>query len=137
MSVIVVNAAFSFWQEYRAERTIAELKKLLPRTVTFRRDACDARIAADELVRGDLILLEAGDDVPADGRLVEAVALRVKTATLTGESVPVARDARPGENGDSLRARNVVLAGTSVVTGRGRRSCSPPACRPGSGRSPT
>jgi calcium-translocating P-type ATPase len=119
VGVIVVNASFSFWQEYRAERALDELQKLLPKTANVRRDGFTTRIPAEELVPGDLLVLEAGDDVPADARLIEAAAVRVNTATLTGESIPASRDALPGENGDPLRISNVVLAGTSFATGRG------------------
>jgi P-type E1-E2 ATPase len=71
IGVIVVNGVFSFWQEYRAERAIAALKDLLPHQVTVLRDGVDCRLPAETLVPGDLILVQEGDDVPADCRLIE------------------------------------------------------------------
>ena len=120
LGVILVNGLFSFWQEYRAERAIAALKNLLPKMVTVMRDGLASRVAAGQLVPGDVILLEEGDDVPADSRVIEALGMRVNAATVTGESVPQARTAAPVDESDLLAARNVLLAGTAIVSGRGR-----------------
>jgi calcium-translocating P-type ATPase len=120
LGVILVNGVFSFWQEYRAEQAIAALKDLLPRMVTVMRDGLASRIGAELLVPGDVILVQEGDDVPADCRVIEAVGLRVNAATVTGESVPQARSAAACEESDLLAARNVLLAGTEIVTGEGR-----------------
>jgi magnesium-transporting ATPase (P-type) len=91
--VIVVSGAFSFWQEYRAERALAALQRLLPTGVAVLRDGTVTYLPAAQLVPGDVVLLEAGDRVPADCRLIEAFAVRVNTATVTGE--PVTHDRRP------------------------------------------
>jgi sodium/potassium-transporting ATPase subunit alpha len=120
LGVIVVNGVFSFWQEYRAERSIAALKDLLPHQVTVLRDGLECRLGAEALVPGDVIRVQEGDDVPADCRLIEAAALRVNAATVTGEALPKAREAAPSEEADLLAARNVLLAGTAVVSGNGR-----------------
>ncbi|OGA15785.1 MAG: ATPase [Betaproteobacteria bacterium RIFCSPLOWO2_02_FULL_65_20] len=120
IGVIVVNGVFSFWQEYRAERAIAALKDLLPHQVTVMRDGQDCRLPAESLVPGDLILVQEGDDVPADCRLIEASGIRLNAATITGESLPKARNAAPSEEADLLAARNVLLAGTAVVSGNGK-----------------
>jgi len=120
IGVIVVNGVFSFWQEYRAERAIAALKDLLPHQVTVLRDGVDCRLPAETLVPGDLILVQEGDDVPADCRLIEASGLRLNAATVTGESLPKARNAVPSEEPDLLAARNVLLAGTAIVSGNGK-----------------
>jgi len=120
IGVIVVNGVFSFWQEYRAERAIAALKDLLPRQVTVLRDGLDCRLPAENLVPGDLILVQEGDDVPADCRLIEAAGLRVNLATVTGEALPKGRNAASADEPDLLAARNVLLAGTAVVSGNGK-----------------
>ena len=120
VAVILVNGAFSFWQAFRAEEAFHALQRLLPHDVTTLRDGAPVRVSADTLVPGDVILLEAGDAVPADCRVMEAFALRVDTSTVTGESQPVARDAEPSREPDLLHSRNAVLAGTAVVAGRAR-----------------
>ncbi len=120
VAVIVVNGAFSFWQEYRAEETMAALQRLLPRDVKTVRDGAVVVIPSEAIVPGDVIHLAAGDDVPADCRLIEAFGVRVNNATVTGEARPVSRDARPSTETDLLRAGNVVLAGTSVTAGEAK-----------------
>jgi calcium-translocating P-type ATPase len=117
VGVIVVNGVFSFWQEHRAERAVAALQGLLPHDTQVLRDGQLQAVDVAQLVPGDLVTLGEGDTVPADCRLVEAKAVRVNTATVTGESVATARDAGPSGADDLLQARNVVLAGTSVVSG--------------------
>jgi Ca2+-transporting ATPase len=120
-AVNLINGLFSFWQEYRAERAAAALRALLPAMARVLRDGAVGEIPRDELVPGDVLLLAEGDQVGADGRLVEAHELRVDQSTLTGESRPVAKDseayAAPPE-GAALP--NVVFAGTSVVAGTGK-----------------
>jgi P-type E1-E2 ATPase len=110
----------SFWQEYRAERAILALQDLLPHRVRALRDRVVTEIPSEDLVPGDVVLLREGDDVPADCRVIEALGVRVNNATVTGESLPKARDAGPSPEEDVLRARNVLLAGTSVVSGEAR-----------------
>ena len=94
MTIVVLNAILGFTQEYRAEKAMAALKKLAVPTVKVRRDGQMREISARELVPGDIVLLEAGSMVPADGRLLESVNLRVEEAALTGESEPVEK--QPG-----------------------------------------
>ena len=120
IGVIAINGAFSFWQEYRAERAIAALKRLLPHQVTALRDGVACQMAAEELVPGDVILVGDGESVPADCRLIEAFAVRVNLATITGESLPKARSAAASAEEDLLRAANVLLAGSTIVAGDGR-----------------
>jgi len=117
VAVIVINGAFSFWQEYRAEETMAALQRLLPHHVRTLRDRAVVVIPSEEVVPGDVVFLTAGDYVPADCRLVEGFGVRVNNATLTGEARPVSRDSLASREGDLLRSRNVLLAGTSVTTG--------------------
>ena len=120
VGVVVINGVFSFWQEYRAEETMAALQRLLPHRVRAQREGTVAVIPADEVVPGDVIFLAAGDDVPADCRLLEAFGVRVNLATVTGEARPVSRDASRSAEADLLRSRNVLLAGTSVTAGEAR-----------------
>ncbi len=120
IGVILVNGVFSFWQEHRAERAVAALKALLPRQATVLRDGHATRLAADALVPGDVILVRAGDDVPADCRLIEAFGMQVNLATLTGESSPSPRVTEPAREVDLLRSRNTLLAGTALMSGEGK-----------------
>ena len=117
LGVILVNALFSFTQEFRAERAISALQKLLPHLVKALRDRKVVQIPAAELVPGDLILLEQGDNIPADCRLVQGFGVRVNNATITGESLPKARDEHPSTEEDLTQSKNVLLAGTSLVSG--------------------
>ncbi|MDH5299481.1 MAG: HAD-IC family P-type ATPase, partial [Desulfobulbaceae bacterium] len=119
LGVILINGLFSFWQQYRAEQALAALSELLPSYVKTVRDGKVCRILAEQLVPGDLVALQEGDTVPADSRLLEAYGLRVNNATVTGESLPKGRDAEPVAGEDPLRSRNLLLAGTTVVSGEG------------------
>lgn len=118
IGVIVINGMFSFWQEYRAERTLAALENLLPRQITVRRDDNALTIPADEIAPGDIGLLEEGDVIPADMRVIRSFGLRVNLATVTGESFPQARNEFPDPREDEKKAHNILLAGTSIVAGR-------------------
>ncbi|CAG1771999.1 partial H+-transporting ATPase, partial [uncultured bacterium] len=120
LGVIVINGLFSFWQQYRAERAISALQKLLPHYVKVLRKGELEQILAAKLVPGDVILLQEGDNVPADCRLLEAFSLRVNNATVTGESLPQARDALPSHEQHLEHSHNILLAGTSIVSGEGR-----------------
>ena len=120
VAVIVINGVFSFWQEHRAEKTMAALQRLLPRHVRALRDGSTTVVPSEDVVPGDVIFLGAGDHVPADCRIVEAFGVRVDNATLTGEARPVSRDARESTETDLLQCRNVLLAGTSVTSGEAK-----------------
>ena len=120
VGVIVVNGLFSFWQAYRAEQALAALRELLPRRVQAVRDGQSLTLSADDIVPGDLLLLAEGGQVPADCRIVEAWGLRVNLATLTGEARPKARSAEPDPGNDPLAARNLLLAGTMILSGECR-----------------
>ena len=120
-AVILINAVFSFWQEFKAERTLQALAGNLPPMVRVWRDGRLQELTADQLVCGDRVALEEGDQVPADCRVVEAHQLYVDLSVLTGESLPVARDV-DRQNGTVLPARertNLLLAGSTVASGRG------------------
>ena len=118
--VVVLNAMLGFYQEHRAERTLAALKGMLAPRARVRRDGHVTELDAAELVPGDLVLLEAGDRVPADGRLVAAHSLEVEEAALTGESHAVGKWTDTLEGGDlPLGDRLNMLFMNTVVT-RGR-----------------
>jgi calcium-translocating P-type ATPase len=117
VGVIAINGGFAYCQEWRAERTVAALRALLPPEVTVLRDGAGQRLPATSLVPGDVILVQQGDNVPADCRVIESLGLRVNIATITGESLPMPRGAETDPAGDPLRARNLLLAGTAVVSG--------------------
>jgi len=118
--VIVVSGLFSFWQEYRVERTLAALRKLLPQDVDVMRDGNVTSLAVEELVPGDIVLLEQGDNIPADSRLVEAFDARVNIASITGESLPKARLAGASEEDELIHSKNILLAGTTMVSGQAK-----------------
>ncbi|OGA51996.1 MAG: ATPase [Betaproteobacteria bacterium RIFCSPLOWO2_12_FULL_62_58] len=120
VGVIFINGVFSFWQEYRAEKALAALRKLLPARVTVLRDGAAQRLPLEVLVPGDVILLQEGDEVPADCRLIEAFGVRVNDATLTGESLAQDKNTNRCDDDDPVRARNIALAGTLVLAGNGK-----------------
>ena len=120
VGVILINGAFAFWQAYRAGQALAALKKLLPNATKVMRAGSLRQAPASELVPGDVILLEAGDILPADCRLVEAFSVRVNNATVTGESLPASRDAQPCDEPEPMHSRNTLLAGTSLVSGEAK-----------------
>ena len=120
LAVILVNGVFSFWQEYRAERAISALRRLLPQQAKVLRDGQLQTMDAELLVPGDIVLLEEGDNVPADCRLIEASGVRVNLSTLTGEPLAKARTAEGIADGRALEAKNLLLAGTSLVSGQCR-----------------
>jgi calcium-translocating P-type ATPase len=125
VGVILINGVFSFWQEFRAERAMAALRRLLPVRVQALRDGSPTQVDADALVPGDVILLEAGDGVPADCRVIESTALKLDNATMTGEAKSVGRSSEVGEEGegggrggeDLAHSGNVLLMGTSIAAG--------------------
>lgn len=120
LGVILVNGLFSFWQEYRAEQALAALRSLLPPQAKVLEEGTVQRILAEEVVPGDIVLLEQGDRIPADCRLIEAYGVKVNNATVTGESVPEVRDAEAAEDDDLLHSRNILLAGASLVAGQAK-----------------
>jgi calcium-translocating P-type ATPase len=120
VTVILVSGLFSFWQEYRVEQTLAALRKLLPQQAQVLRDGKIIRAPAAQLVPGDIVHLEQGDNIPADCRLIEAFGARVNNAAVTGESLPKARDAEASKADDLIDSKNVMLAGTSMVSGKAK-----------------
>lgn len=140
-SVILINAIFSFWQEFQAEKALSALKKVLPMQVKVYRDGELKLIPARELVRGDVMQLEEGDRISADARLISAESLYLDVSVMTGESLPVSRNAYPVRLREAVSVRggkplqrqgeqplqeqvnpseiaNLVLAGSTVAAGR-------------------
>lgn len=120
--VNLINGAFSFWQEYKAEQATEALRRLLPTYARVWRDGQEQRVLAEELVPGDVMLLAEGDHISADGRLVHEAALRVDQSTLTGESHPVRKTAEAvlHRSLTQVELPNLVFAGTSVAAGTGQ-----------------
>jgi len=123
IAVIVLFAVLlGFAQEYRAERAIEALRRMAAPTATVLRDGEEIEIPARELVPGDVILMRAGDKIPADVRLTEAINLQIEEAALTGESVPVEKHTAPLDSRDLTPGdrKNMAFAGTAPTYGRGR-----------------
>ncbi len=120
LAIVVLNAALGFFQEYRAENALASLRKLSEPFANVRRDNVWKRIPAHEVVPGDIVQLEAGNRVPADGRLLESAHLQINEASLTGESMPVEKQVEPLPAATELAERsNCMYLGTIVSSGRG------------------
>ncbi len=137
LAIVILNAALGFFQEYRAENALASLRKLSEPYATVLRGREWRRIPAHELVPGDLVQLEAGNRVPADGRVLESAHLQVNEASLTGESLPV--DKQGGRSLPKLNSRNDPTASISERLSRAvgaSRSRRQPAWRPNWGASP-
>jgi Ca2+-transporting ATPase len=115
-AVIWINAGFSFSQEFQAEQALAALNKMLPAQAKVYRDGTLCEIAVREMVPGDVMELEEGDRICADARRVSAQSLYVDVSVLTGESLPVARNAEPvvTEKIRASEASNLVFAGSIV-----------------------
>jgi P-type Ca2+ transporter type 2C len=120
LAVVLINATVGFYQEYRAEQSLAALKGMLPVRARVRRDSQKMEVAAGELVPGDVVLLEAGDPVPADGRLLLAAGLEVDESALTGESLPVSKqlDALSAPDAPLAERSNLLYMNTLLTRGR-------------------
>ena len=120
--VNIINGAFSFFQEFRAEKATEALRKILPATSRVMRDGEEKKVLAEEIVPGDVIFLQEGDNIPADCRLIQSFDLRVNQSTLTGESRAVNRSAEPitGEGLTETEMTNLIFAGTFVASGSGK-----------------
>jgi Ca2+-transporting ATPase len=119
--IVILNAVFGYLQEFKAEQSMAALKRMAVPVVRARRDGRIQEVSARELVPGDIVLLEAGNIVPGDGRVLESVNLRVDESALTGESEPVEKDGSLLYESEKTLAdrRNMVYSGTIVSYGRG------------------
>ncbi|MGF1476899.1 MAG: cation-transporting P-type ATPase [Geminicoccaceae bacterium] len=121
LAVVLVNAVVGFIQEGRAENAMAAIRSMLAPRAALLRNGRRLSVPAEQLARGDVVLLEAGDKVPADLRLISARALRVQEAILTGESVAVEKEIAAVAPDAALGDRkSIAYSGTTVVSGTGR-----------------
>ena len=124
LAVVVINALLGMYQESKAEKAIEALQEMAAATSRVLRDGRIEQVKSEELVVGDVVLLEAGDAVPADGRIIECASMKIEEAALTGESVPVTKTADTLSVGEAKDVplgdrKNMVYMGSTVVYGRG------------------
>jgi P-type Ca2+ transporter type 2C len=120
-AIVLLNGILGYVQEARAERAVAALRAMSANEAAVLRDGERRSVPAAELVPGDIILVEEGDTIPADARLIESTALQTMEASLTGESLPVSKDVAPVEEEVGLGDRhNMVFSGTAATYGRGK-----------------
>ncbi|WP_235202239.1 cation-translocating P-type ATPase [Methylobacter tundripaludum] len=127
--VVIINGLLGFYQEFQAEKSLAALKKMLALLAEVRRDGSNVELPADQLVPGDIVILEAGSKIPADGRIITAHTLEVDESSLTGESMPVTKQKQAltmaslplAERSNMLYMNNAVTRGRAemVVTATG------------------
>ena len=128
LAIVILNAILGFIQELKADKAIESLKKMQVSNVKVKRNNKVSVINSEEVVQGDIIILEAGDKVPADARIIWQVALKVDESSLTGESVPVDKDVVPlSENTLISKRSNMIYSGTSIVYGK----CQAVVCETG------
>ncbi len=125
LAVVLINAVLGVFQESKAEKAIEALQEIAAATSKVIRDGKQISVRSEDLVVGDIIVLEAGDAVPADARIIECASMKIEEAALTGESVPVDKKVETlnaGENGDVALGdrKNMVYMGSTVVYGRGK-----------------
>ena len=125
MAVVLINAVLGVLQESKAEAAIEALQQIAAATSKVIRDGKQISVHSEDLVVGDVIVLEAGDAVPADARIIECASMKIEEAALTGESVPVTKQAEvltANQNGDVALGdrKNMVFMGSTVVYGRGK-----------------
>lgn len=116
--VVVLNAVFTFIQEYQSEKIMESFRKMMPERIYAQRDGTRTELLAGEIVPGDIIYLEEGNKIPADARLLEENSLKVDHSALTGESEPQLRKIVPTHE-NILESRNMVFSGTLVQSGNG------------------
>ena len=124
LAVVLINAVLGVYQESKAEKAIEALREMTAATCKVLRDGRQQVIHSSEVVPGDVVVLEAGDAVPADGRILESASLKIEEAALTGESVPVTKRLEAlGLDGSDVSLgdrKNMAYMGSSVVYGRGK-----------------
>jgi len=119
--IVLLNAMLGFVQEYRAEKAIEALERISAPIAKVMRDGTEQKIPLREVVPGDILLLEAGDIVPADSRIIELSSLQIDEASLTGESVPSKKVTEPFKLGTSVADQeNMAFMGTVVTYGKGK-----------------
>ena len=119
--LVIINAVIGFIQEYNADKSIAALKKLMNLNAVIIRNGKRMQIDSEQLVPGDIILLEEGMKVPADIRVIESIQLDAMEASLTGESIPIKKQTEKLEQGTALAEKNnMVFSGTIISRGKGK-----------------
>jgi Ca2+-transporting ATPase len=120
--IVLINTGLSFWREYRAEQAVEKLREILPSFAHVIRDGTEAYIPSSQVVPGDILVLAEGDNIPADGRVLEEYGLRINNANLTGEAIPVKKISDPSlvTGISELDRPNLIFAGTSIASGTGR-----------------
>lgn len=121
ITIVILNALLGFFQEYKAEKSLAALRKMVTRSSKVIRDGKLQTLPSKEIVPGDLILIEAGDRIPADGRFIRSFGLSTQEAALTGESIPIYKTAESLEGQDLSIGdkKNMGFQGTVAVSGKG------------------
>lgn len=124
LAVVIINAVLGVYQESKAEKAIEALQEMASATSKVYRDGKLVTVKSEELVKGDIIVLEAGDAIPADGRIIECASMKIEEAALTGESVPVDKTDETLSLGNEKEVplgdrKNMVYMGSTVVYGRG------------------
>lgn len=124
LSVVIINSVLGVVQESKAEKAIAALQEITSPTCKVIRNGHQGVCKTEELVPGDVVVLEAGDSIPADGRIIECASMKVEEAALTGESVPVTKkiDALKTENNKDVPLgdrKNMIYMGSTIAYGRG------------------
>ena len=120
ITILILNACFGFFQEVKAENTLAALKKMQAEDAIVIREGKEIKIPSEELVPGDVLLLAEGDKVSADARLLEAIELRVIESALTGESLPVEKNSEWKGKGGIAEQKNMLFSGTQIAAGRAK-----------------
>jgi P-type Ca2+ transporter type 2C len=121
LAIVILNAVLGYIQENRAEQAVAALQAMSAPTARVLRDGQQQTIHADEVVPGDILLIEEGDTLPADARVIESIALRAGESALTGESTSVGKDSEPIPDEVGIADQhNMVFSGTAITSGRGR-----------------
>lgn len=111
-AILILNTFLGFWQEYKASKELEALRKLEVEHARVIRDGSEIEISSSLIVPGDIVILEPGDRIPADGKIIEAHSLQVNESILTGESLPIAKSSKEQEN--------LVFFATNVNSGRGK-----------------
>jgi Ca2+-transporting ATPase len=132
LAIVIFNAVLGYIQENRAEKAVEALKAMSAPTARVLRDGQQHTIPSGDLTPGDVLLIEEGDTIPADARVIESIAMRLAESALTGESTSVGKDSAPIEEEAGIGDQsNMVFSGTAVTSGRGckRRWTTPRRCK--------
>lgn len=128
LTIVILNAILGFIQEQKADQAIESLKKMQVSNIKAKRDDKIKIINSEDIVKGDILVLEAGDKVPADARIIWEASLKVDESSLTGESIPVSKNTIKLEDNVSLSQRtNMIYSGTNIVYGK----CQAVVCETG------